>query len=39
MTALQLLGAAFFVVWLIAVGWQAHNLWRAWQNYRSLRKR
>jgi hypothetical protein len=39
MTVVQVLSAAFLVVWVLAIGWQANNLWRAWQNYRSLRQR
>jgi len=30
--------AAFLVLWLMAIGWQANNLWRTWRVWRRARR-
>jgi hypothetical protein len=35
----QFAAAAFLVLWILAIGWQANNLWRAYRNWRRAKLR
>jgi hypothetical protein len=32
----MLITASFLVAWLLALGWQANNVWRAWRRWREI---